>query len=208
MGSLIGTTITIAVLTVSSLMMGATISSVMDTESDSITTENNIEKITSDAIDEISTYLQIRDKKGKFSKINGVQKIEKIAILISPLVSQNIDISRLTIQISNGRILKILRNNGIIEHLDSNSIFEHPIWDKIDGNNFGFISISDYDKSLISNKLLNDFSDNVYIVIRLPAGMAMKTYDRIVVDLFPATGMATSILLEAPFSMSQIITFR
>jgi len=207
MGSLIGTTITIAVLTLSSLMMGATITSVIDAESDSITTENNIEKLTSDAIAEISTYIQIRDQKGKFSKINGVQKIEKIAILISPLVSQNIDISRLTIQISNGRILKILRNNGIIEHLDSYSIFEHSIWDKLDGNNFGFISISDYDRSLISNKLLNDFSDNVYIVIRLPAGMAMKTYDKIAIDLFPATGMATTIILEAPFSMSQIITF-
>jgi hypothetical protein len=55
---------------------------------------------------------------------------------------------------------------------------------------------------------LNDFSDNVYVVIRLPAGMAMKTYDRILIDLFPATGMATSILLEAPFSMSRIITFQ
>jgi len=207
MGSLIGTTLTIAVLTISSLMMGATITSVMDAETDSITTENDIVKLTSDVIDEISTYLQIRDKKGKFSNINGVQKIDKIAILISPLVSQNIDISRLTIQISNGKILKILRNNGIINLLDSNSIFEHPIWDKLDGNNFGFISISDYDRSLTSNNLLNDFSDNVYIVIRLPTGMAMKTYDKIVIDLFPATGMASTINLEAPFSMSQIITF-
>ena len=208
MGSLIGSTVTIAVLTISSLMMGATITSVMDAESDSITTENDIKKLASDAVDEISTYLQIRDLKGKFSKINGVQKIEKIAILISPLVTQNIDISRLTIQINNGRILKILGNNGIIELLDSNSIFEHPIWDKLDGNNFGFISISDYDRSMTTNNLLNDFSDNVYIVIRLPTGMAMKTYDKIVIDLFPATGMTSTILLEAPFSMSRIITFR
>ena len=207
MGSLIGATLTIAILTIFSLLMGVTITSVINEETQNITTENDLEKITSDAIDEISTYIQIRDQKGKFSDINGEQKIEKIAILISPLVSQKIDLSRLTIQISNDKIVKILRYTGNLELLDSNYLFEHPIWDKLNGNNFGFISISDYDRSLTTNNLLNDFSDNVYTVIRLPAEMTMKKYDKIIVNLFPATGMTSTIILEAPLPMKQVITF-
>jgi archaellin len=207
MGSLVGTTLTIAILSLSSILIGATVTSVINSETESITADYNLEKLTADAIDEISTYIQIRDQKGKFSSINGQQKIEKIAILISPLVSQKIDLSRLTIQLSNDKIVKILKYTGNLELLDTSSLFEHPIWNKLDGNNFGFISISDYDRSLVSSNLLNDFSDNVYIVIRLPTEMAMKTYDKIVVDLFPATGMKTKIILEAPFSISKVITF-
>ncbi|NHJ86859.1 MAG: hypothetical protein FK734_15460 [Asgard group archaeon] len=207
MGSLVGTTLTIAILSLSSILIGATVTSVINSETDSITTDYNLEQLASDAMDEISTYLQIRDQKGKYTNINGQQKIEKIAILISPLVSQKIDLSRLTIQLSNDKIVKILRYKGIMELQDSNSLFEHPIWNKLDGNNFGFISISDYDKSLISSSLLNDFSDNVYIVIRLPAEMTMKNYDKIIVNLFPATGMTSTIILEAPFPITQIITF-
>lgn len=207
MGSLIGTTLTIAILSISSLLIGATITSVINAETENITTDNDLEKLASDAVDEISTYIQIRDQKGKFSNIKGEQKIDKIGLLISPLVSQNIDLSRLTIQLCNGEIVKILKYNGNLELLNSNSLFEHPIWDKLNGNNFGFISISDYDRSLMTSNLLNDFSDNVYIVIRLPAEMTMKNYDKIVVNLFPATGMTRTIILEAPLPMKQVITF-
>ena len=119
MGSLVGTTLTVAILSLSSILIGATVASVINTEAETLTTDYNLEKLASDAIDEISTYLQIRDQKGKFTNINGQQKIEKVAILISPLVSQKIDLSRLTIQISNDRIVKILRYNGNLEQLDS-----------------------------------------------------------------------------------------
>lgn len=207
MGSLVGTTLTIAILSLSSILIGATVTSVLSSETDSLTTDYNLEKLASDAIDEISTYLQIRDQKGKYTNINGQQKIEKIAILISPLVSQKIDLSRLTIQLSNDKIVKLIRYKGNLEQLDSNSLFEHPIWDKLDGNNFGFIPISDYDKSLISSSLLNDFSDNVYLVIRLPAEMTMKNYDKIMLNLFPATGMTSTLILEAPFPTTKVITF-
>jgi archaellin len=207
MGSLVGTTLTIAILSLSSILIGATVTSVIDSESESITTDYNLEKLASDAMDEISTYLQIRDQKGKYTNINGEQRIDKIAILISPLVSQKIDLSRLTIQLCNDKIVKILRYNGNLELLDSSSLFEHSIWDKLNGNNFGFISINDYDRSLTTSSLLNDFADNVYIVIRLPADMTMKNYDKLIVSLFPATGMTSTLILEASFPIKQVITF-
>ena len=131
MGSLVGTTLTIAILSLSSILIGATVTSVINSETESITADYNLEQLTSDAIEEISTYMQIRDKKGKFSSINGQQKIEKIAILISPLVSQKIDLSRLTIQLSNDRIVKILSYSGNLEQMDSSSLFEHSIWNKL-----------------------------------------------------------------------------
>jgi len=207
MGKLTGIMVTLAILSISSLLIGVTIASNITGETTGITTEEDFEKMVSETVDEISTYIQIRDQKGKYYNINGEQRIEKIAIMISPLVSQEIDVSKLTIQLCDGDIVRILTYDGNAEHLDSNSVFEHPIWNNLNGNNYGFISISDSDGSLVDNNALNDYSDNAYIVIRLPSDMTMEKYDKIAVTLFPATGITRTTILEAPLPMKQIITF-
>lgn len=221
MGSLSSTMIPIAILSISSLLIGVTIASVITRETEIITTENDPAKLASEAVDEISAYIQIRDQKGKYYNINRDQKIEKgdqkiekgdlriekIALLISPLVTHEFDVSCLTIQLCNEKAIRLLRYSGNSERLDSNSLFEHPIWDNLTGNNFGFISIIDSDRSLTACNILNDYSDNGYIVIRLPADMTMEYNDKIVVTLFPATGMEKTTILEAPPPLKQVVTF-
>ena len=207
MGSLTGTVIIVATLVISALLIGVTIASVITEETTGVTTEDDFEKIVNEAVDEIATYIQIRDQKGKYYNINGEQRIEKIVILISPLVSQEIDVSQLTIQLCDGEQVRILTYDGNAESLDSNSVFEHPIWNNINGNNFGFISIIDSDGSLVDYNALNDYSDNAYIVIRLPTDMTMEKYDKMAVTLFPATGITRTTILEAPLPMKQVVTF-
>jgi len=205
--SKITTGLTIIILLVSLLLIGITTASVLSDGSSGLTEEADLNQITNEVIDEISTYIQIRDIKGKFCEIDGVKKIQKIAILISPLVTQDISLSQLTIQLDDGESLHMLNYSLYAESLDENSIFEHSIWKNIRGENFGFISIYDFDNSLINHDLINDYSDNAYIVFELPLDMALAKHEKIIITLFPSSGITRVIELEAPLPIKSVVTF-
>jgi len=201
------TGLTSIILLVSLLLIWVTTASVLSDGNSGFTEETNLDQITNEVIDEISTYIQIRDQKGKFCEIDGVKKIQKIAILISPLFTQDISVSQLTIQLDNGESVHMLNYSLYAESSDQNSIFEHNIWNNITGENFGFISICDLDDSLVNYDLINDYSDNAYIVFRLPSDMTLAKHDKIIVTLFPSSGITRVIELEAPLPIKSVITF-
>jgi len=169
-------------------------------------TEQEIEQMTQEIIDEISSYIQIRDQKGKYYKINSERKIKEIAILISPLVTQNIDLTQLTIQLNNGETVKTLYFDGNISKMKSNTLFEHPIWDNLTGDNFGFLSIVDLDNSMDDHQVINDYSDNAYIVFKLSSSITLAEYDTMDVTLFPSTGITKMTSFRAPFSIKPVVT--
>jgi archaellin len=207
MGKSIMTGITALILLISLMLIGITVASVITGENSSTTTEDNFDQITKEVMDEISTYIQIKDQKGKYCISNGEQKIEKIVLLISPLITQEIDISQLTIQLNDGESVVFLVYTGNAENLVSNSIFDHPIWNNINGSNFGFISIVDIDGSLVNNNVINDCSDNAYIVFKLPYDMTITKNEKLIVTLFPSTGITRTTILEAPLPIKPIVTF-
>lgn len=196
------------ILLISFLLIAITVASVLNGDgSTSTTTEQDIDQMTEEVIDEISSYIQIRDQKGKYTNINGERKIEKIAILISPLVTQEIDVTQLTVQLDNGETVILLNYDGNTTNLESSSLFEHSIWNNLNGANFGFISIVDLDNSLIDYDVINDYSDNAYVVFKLPSSMAMAKYDKMIVTLFPSTGITRTTELLAHFSTRSVVTF-
>ena len=201
------TGITTIILLTILLLVGLTVASVITGENTQYTNEQNYDQMTEEVINEISTYIQIKDQKGKYYNINGTQKIEKIALLISPLVSQDIDVTQLTIQLDNGEKVKILSFDGNASKIDSNTLFNHPIWKNLTGNNFGFISIVDLDNSLTSHNTINDYSDNIYVVFKLPNDMTLEKRDKLIVTLFPSTGITRTTLLEAPLPIHSVVTF-
>ena len=201
------TGITTIILLTILLLVGLTVASVITGENTQYTNEQNYDQMTEEVINEISTYIQIKDQKGKYYNINGTQKIEKIALLISPLVSQDIDVTQLTIQLDNGEKVKILSFDGNASKIDSNTLFNHPIWKNLTGNNFGFISIVDLDNSLIDHNTINDYSDNIYVVFKLPNDMTLEKRDKLIVTLFPSTGITRTTLLEAPLPIHSVVTF-
>ena len=138
MGKSIITGIIALILLISLMLIGITVASIITGENTGTTTEENYDQMTEEVINEISTYIQIKDQKGKYYEINGKQRIEKIALWISPLVTQEINVSQLTIQLNNGETVMFLMYNENAENLESNSIFGHPIWNNMDGSNFGF----------------------------------------------------------------------
>ena len=207
MGKSIITGIIALILLISLMLIGITVASVITGENTGATTEEDYDQMTEEIIDEISTYIQIKDQKGKYCEINGERRIDKIALWVTPLVSQVIDVSQLTIQLNNGETVMFLVYDGNAENLESNSVFGHPIWNNIDGSNFGFISVIDLDGSLVDYDTINDCSDNAYVVFRLPNDMTMTKHEKLIVTLFPSTGITRTTILEAPLPIKPVVTF-
>ena len=207
MGNFRTTGITTLILLIVTMVILTSIASIITGEdTGATTTEQDYDQMVDDVVNEISTYISIKDTKGKFYGTPGNQKIQKIALLISPMVTQEIDFSQLTVQIDNGEIVNILYYKDS-EKIGTNHLFEHNIWDNLDGSNFSLISISDYDSSISDFDLLNDNSDNAYLIIKLPQSFYMEKYDVLKVTLFPSTGITRTIILKAPMPMTNVITF-
>jgi len=201
------TGITTIILLIVILLIAMTVTSTITQETTGTITEHNYDQMVDETIDEISTYIQIRDQKGKFSDLNGEKKIGKIALLISPLVSQDIDLTGLMIQLDNGETVRMLNYIGFSSNLESASLFKQSIWDSLIEDNFGFITIYDLDNSITEYNLINDYSDNTYLVFKLPGDMALAKHDRITVTLFPSTGITRATILKAPMPIKSVITF-
>jgi archaellin len=196
------------IILIAIMLIVVTAATVLTDETTSTSTEEqDIEQITQEVLDEICSYIQIKDEKGKYYKIDDEQKIQKIALLISPLVSQDIDMTQLTIQIDNGETVRMLYYNSNSAEIGSQSLFEHSLWDNLDIENFGLISIMDIDESITNYHVLNENSDNTYLVFKLSPDMQMSKYDTIKVTLFPSSGITRTTTLKAPMPMKSIITF-
>jgi archaellin len=207
MNNLGSTGITTIILLISSLLIGATVASVVrsGTGGDTTTSEKDMNKIVNDVLNEITTYIQIKDQMGKYYLENGVQKIKKIAILVKPLVSQDIDISQLTIKLYNGYDVRILNYSGNAKFIGANSLFEHPIWSDISENSFGFIATLDSDRSLVDYNVLN--GDMAFIIIKLSDDFSIAQGESITMTLFPSSGITKTITLEAPLPIKPVVSF-
>jgi len=189
------------------MLVAITAASVITGETSSATTDPDIDQMASEIIDQISTNLWIDEEMGKYYDISGVQKIEKIALKISPLVSVDVDFTQLNIQINNGESVRILSYCGNSAKWSPHPLFEHPLWNNINGSNFGFLTISDSDNSITDFNTINDYSDNAYVVFKLPTDMALAKGDKITVMLFPSTGITKTTTLKAPMPMTSVVSF-
>jgi archaellin len=115
-------------------------------------------------------------------------------------------VSHLTIQLDNGETIVFLVYDGNSENLGQNSLFDHQIWNNINGSNFGFISIIDIDESLVNYDTFNDCSDNAYLVFKLPEIISLGKHEQLIVTLFPSTGITRTITLKAPLPIKPIVT--
>jgi archaellin len=207
MGKLYTTGLTSVILIVSLFLIGITVADLISGDPNGGTSEQQLEQMTEETIEELSSYILVKDQLGKYNKLNGELKIEKIALWVTPLVSQLIDVSQLTIQINDGESIQFLKYTNKSENLGTNSLFENIIWNRLNGSNFGFISVIDMDDSLVNFHTLNDCSDNAYVVFSLPDSISFKKHNKLIVTLFPSTGITRSIELKAPLPIKSVVTF-
>ena len=188
------------------MLIAITAASVLTEETTSAPTDEDYEQMVEDAVNEISRYILVKEQIGKYSSIEGEQKIQKIVLWLTPLVSQDIDFSQMTIELINGESLMTLTYLGNSNPRENCNIFEHSIWDNLDGTNFALISIVDLDNSIVDYNTFNDASDNAYLVFKLPNDMAMNKYENMVVKLFPSSGVTRSIYIKAPIPINSVVT--
>lgn len=199
------TGIATAILLISFILIAATVASVL-TDNSSDISEQDLEKMVDDIVDEISTYIQIKDVMGKFYSIEGESRIQKIAVLIKPLFSVDMDVSELMIKLCNGEQIKMLYYNGQAEFIGTNSLFEHPIWNNMDCDSFSFVVVLDKDKSLVDYNTIDDSTDMTYIIIKLSENFAMKKGNTMTITFLLGKGTTRTIEVKAPLPMKQIVS--
>ena len=198
------------IILISFILISLTAFSVLSSDTSdetSGTSEEKIQQMIDESIEEITKYIQITDKIGKYYGPPRQQEIQKIALMIKPIFSNEIDISELTIKISNGNSIKILSYSSYAQPIDSNHLFDHPIWNDINENNFGLIATHDKDNSLSDYNVLNKNTDMAYIIIKFSPDFYMKKGDTMIVQLFLTSGIIKTITLEAPLPMNSLVSF-
>lgn len=187
------------------ILIGAVSASVIITDSP-ITSEEDLTNITNEILDELCSYLQIKQIVGKYQTIQGQQRINKIAILIKPLVTQTIDLSHMTLELCDGNNYRILLFNGTAGSIRSQSLFEHPTWNNLTNETYGLLSTIDDDNSIITSHILNDCTDMAFIIIKLPDNTALTQDTQLVLTLRPSPGIGRTVTLEAPLPIKNVVT--
>jgi len=198
--------VTSGILLIFLILIGAVSASVILSETTRYSNSGiDLNQITNEAVDEISTYLQIKDIVGKYQVFQGEQKITQIAILIKPLASLNIDLNHMVIEISSGDQLRILYFNGKSSTIASYSLFDHPLWSTLDGNDYSLIPLIDDDNSMSTSHMMNKYTDAAFLLIRLPDNCMMSYGDILQLTLLPSPGIERTVPLEAPLPTSTIV---
>jgi len=199
------------VVIMASILVGATAASVVMDSTDGTSQEEDLaalaEQITDESIDELTTYIQINEKYGKYYGEPRQQKIKKIALEIKSLISKNIDLSFITIKINNGESIITLINSEINHNYESNTLFEHIIWDLLPDYTYGLIVTLDKDNSIINSNSISENTDRAYIVFNLPSGFEMSKGDSIIVSIIPSPGITRIIELKAPLPIKSVVIF-
>jgi archaellin len=206
MGNIRATGITLIVLLISMILIAMTVASIITDSTSDPVTEDDLNQITQETVDELCSIIQIRDQKGKFYDVEGSLKLKKIAIMISPLVTQEMDLSKLSVQLDNGNDIVFLTYGPDSTKFYSSSIFEDSIWDKITGLNFGLIALTDKDNSINEFNVINDYGDNAYLIFELPDNFCMQKGEKLSITLYPEKGVSIKITVVAPLPMTRVVS--
>lgn len=196
------TAIPLIAILVAILLIALTASSMITTET--VDSEEEFEQYLNDTLQEITSYLKIQDVYGKYTS-NSPPKLTQIVILLTPIFHNTINISEWIIQIQTTNSLLIQTYNSSAA-LDSNSVFDHPLWDQLQPNAFGLISIHDSDGSLKNYNSFSDISDQAFLIIKLPEDQGILKGEHVIVSLTPGTGVKKTFEFKAPLPINQIVS--
>lgn len=197
-----------AILLICILLVAATATSVLTTEGEIDIDEQELFQYVDEAITEITTYLQIQEVLGQYNSYNNNNnlRITKIAILISPMFSIQLNLSELQLSICDGNDICILYSNMKSNEIRQYSLFNHPLWENLSTNTFSIISTYDKDQSIKKYNFINQNSDTAYLIVKLPTQFMMKKNDVLTMTITPPAGLRKTLRLEAPLPMNKIVS--
>jgi archaellin len=187
------------------ILIGAVSASIIVTDSTNLS-EDDLNTITNEVVDEICSYLQIKHIIGDYQIIQGEQKIQQIAILIKPLVSQEINVSHIIIELNNGNQFTLLYFNGNADTIHNYTVFDHPLWNSVTPSTFSVLPTIDDDNSIITTHYFNKNTDMAFILLKLPDTMAMKYDSQLRITLITSPGQSRTVTVESPLPIHNIVT--
>lgn len=195
-----------AILLIVFLLVAATATSVLTMEETITIDEQELNQYINEAITEITTYLQIKDVFGQYSFQDETPRITKIAILISPMFSIQLNLSEIQLSLCDGEDLQVFYSDTKANEIQHYSLFKHPLWNNITNNTFSFISTYDKDNSIVNCNYINDHSDMTYLIVKLSKQFTMKKNDELTITVTPPIGIKKTLFLEAPLPMNTIVS--
>ncbi len=209
MGNIRTSAITMITIIIFILIVLTVISAISTNTADTTETSEDdlieiLKKAVDESVDEITSYLKITHRIGKYQ---GYSNIQKIAFEIKPLISKEIDMD-ITIRLLDKNTVKILEYNKNSARIGSNYLFDHPIWDTLTDGHFSYIITHDKDNSMTNHNMINENTDRAYVIIKLPQEFYMKKGDTMVVTFIPHPGIERTIVInpmELPMTSDSIV---
>jgi archaellin len=200
----------ITALTVIILLMAmvfiSTVVAALITNSDSVTlSEEDMQQLVDGTLQDLTSYITIGDVIGRFEG-DSDQEIHKIAFLLKPLFSQNIDISTFTMRFDTNNALFFYRFNNSVQRFGSTGLFSHPLWANLSEGTFGIVIINDDDNSVEQYNIFNDRSDMVYLVMNLSNEQSLSYGESVDVTLLQTSGLHKTLTLHTPLPMKKVVT--
>jgi archaellin len=174
------------------ILMGAA-TTVMVDNSDELTYDAN--QIMQDTLLEISTYLTIENVLGKFSSINECYRLEKIVLLIRPLLKTTINIKEMMISLQTKDDALLLPYGGNALTSSSGSLFHHNIWENTSPV-FNMIVLRDEDRSFLESHIMNE--DFAGVTISIPQQIKLQKGESFTIQIIPSKGTCQTLYLELP----------
>lgn len=187
------------------LLIGAVSASVLFSGT-TTTPDSDLEQITNDVLDDLCTVLQIKDVIGSYQIAQGEHTLRHIAIMVRPLISQNIDITQLIVQLSDDEELYHLTYSGKAAALSSYSLFSHPLWENMTTTTYSLAVTIDDDHSMSTNHLINKNTDTAFLLVHLPDDLTMHYGGSLQLTLLPTPGLERTVTLQAPLPTTRIVT--
>jgi len=193
------------ILLIGFILIGAVSASVILTDQNTVS-EEELNNLTNEVVDELCSYLQIKQILGQYQMVQGEQKIQKIAVLIKPLVTQDIDLNSMTITLSNGEHVLLLFYSGHAEYIGSDYLFSHPLWHTMPNGSFSVLTTIDDDASIINSHHLNKNTDMAFILLKLPNDISIHYEEELKMTILPTPGIGRTVTLEPPMPIKSVVT--
>ena len=187
------------------ILIGAVSASIIMNETTDVT-NTDLNQLTNEIVDELSSYLQIKTIVGQYQALQGTQRIQKIAVLIKPLISQDIDLTHMIIEVTTNEQLFVLYFNGNASPLGASSVFDNPLWDTLTQNTYSVLPMIDDDSSMMTYHSINKNTDTAFLLVKLPDACAMQQGAIVQLNLLPTPGAERTVVLEAPLPISHVVT--
>lgn len=153
---------------------------------------SKLENRISEVLDDISFYFLVKEGYAKFEG-NDL----KIVLLVKPMFDDRILLSNISLQVVDKNSISVLRLSDV--YMVKKDIFSSRFWNDLN-QSFVVVPVVDSDRSLSENSIVN--GDIFYIALKL---QNVSIGDEMEISIISEYGSISSINIEVPFSLSNVL---